>query len=304
MIEKFYLDEWRQQVPWQQSLFLQFGWVSMFEMYAPDSAHSAKQLAIDDQNHNLKHSIRRWAHGNKYENGKFLFNYGSWLGKDEEFDMVGTCFYGPDIMRGIGLTAICELRRIGGDYQQERLKALSTQDLNKTLSQLFHIEAKISSTLFLKNAPYHLASKQIKNAIDHWRVLALKNLIASGIPPNILVTRDQTALFYACNTPEGEGQSYRKEIVQFLHQCGASLQNEKTTAAHVAAKTDNLLCLNYCLQYLDIDAINRPDEDGKTVLSYLLANQQMTQAEKLIAKGAKMPEEIDILEPELKKIKI
>jgi hypothetical protein len=160
----------------RESRLLDSGWVSLYEMLMPSEVSIVDELTHDG------HWVRQGVDVEDYEDddisdGTFKYRYKN---DTQPFDVFATLFYGRDILPGIAYSMIRELRRIGGEYQKERLQALSLSEINDTMSQLFRVEAKIPDRVLLSDERVKVFSPQrLEKAIlaaDKDEVEALVNL--------------------------------------------------------------------------------------------------------------------------------
>ena len=130
---------------------LKHGFVSLFEMLKPTTASICGRLFY-------KGEAIRQAVGS-YKGGVIDLRYKN---TQTPLDLGNTVFYGPDIMEGVALAFVREVRRIGGEFQKDFTRLFENHRIddyqqtllaiNCMLSQLFRLEAKIPSVVYLQNA--------------------------------------------------------------------------------------------------------------------------------------------------------
>ena len=242
----------------------QNGWISMYEMLQPQLIKVVKSL----ENQGL---VLRKMHSGYNSSGTIQYEY---AGKVYDFDIYGTLFYGPDIRRGIALTAIRELRRIGGDYQTKHLSELNLPQLNQLLSQLFRIEAKIPSLVALENTHYrYTAPDAMKRAIVMGDLTIVKEIIHRGMDINDQIDIEKSPAFLASEYNEAE-------ILRYLASQGAKLVTDKTTCGHIAIRCRQKEALRVFIELTH--AINHQDENGNTMMDIAIATNATEMVEILL----------------------
>jgi hypothetical protein len=163
--------------------------------------------------------------------------------KQHTFNVYSTLFYGPDIMRGIALSILRELRRIGGSFQERCLNSLDTASLDKTLSSLFRVEGKIPRAIDLDATPFTFTAPLLMlEAIKKEDINAVKELLKKGMHKTInepLTTNGNTALHEAIL------QSSNAELIQLLiaNKADCNLPNNNKETALTLAKSLGKLSL-------------------------------------------------------------
>ena len=254
----------------RQSGLLDNGWISVYEMLYPQRISIVKKIKHNDK-------IVRSYESKSSCHITFQYN-GSELA---EIDLMTTVFYGPDILKGIALAMIRELRRIGGDFQKDYLESdLSLQKLNDLLAQLFRVEAKIPSSVNLLDKKYTLwLPDAVKKTIQSEKEVDLEQLINEGVDIN--KSCSGSAIFYACELEKDSGLKmintlYENHSAQFIDESG-------NTAGHVAAQHGNIECLKTCLNFIPIDA---QDKSGATMLFKASEANQVNIVQHLISQSA------------------
>lgn len=246
------------------------GWVSLYDMLVPDSASIVR--TISDEGNILRAQVGTYTHG------KITYKYGE---KEHEFDVTGTVFYGPDIRKGIALTMIRELRRIGGPFQEKSLKDLSPEAMNILMAKLFRIEAKIPGCVNMEKVSYrYTAPGSMWTAITGNNISVIQSIIGKGMPIDEVLSDGNTGLYLAAKSEK----SYDAFVYLFEH--GASIDNDKQSVAHIAALHGNVRALTYCLDHgINID---KKDSNNRSILSYALESAKINVIQCLLSKGASL----------------
>ncbi|MCX7117285.1 MAG: hypothetical protein NTW94_05180 [Legionellales bacterium] len=223
---------------------LDHGIVSLYEMLYPSAATTCIKLSYKGK------LVRKYK--DPYLAGKFQYLYGSKL---ETFDVASTVFYGKDIMEGIALAFLREVRRIGGEFQADFIElfqhAIGDQErgefyidpdskkyqetlstVNKILSDLFRLEAKIPSVVYIKNEKVKIwKESDLKEAIDAKNYLKIMELLSIlGYDAAVIKTngRFEDTLTHALNT-----SNY--DVVNFILEQKLPLNDE-----HIQKIKENL----------------------------------------------------------------
>lgn len=252
----------------RSTILFSHGAVCFFNLWTPDAASVYKELK-DENGHVLRRS-----------NGRGIFIYGV---NSYDFNVLDTCFFGPDILPGIALGSIRELRRIGGEYQTRRLQDLSPKGLNATTAKLFRLEAKLPATVHLSKTPYiYKAPLLMKSAIDNGQMDVIQKLVQRGISLQEEIMPGITPLIHAFSNKSEKGL----QLVKLFHAEDKRLISPKTTAAHIAAQHGNIQGLKYLMeQKFNFDV---SDESQLTPVQTALINGEMETFQFLCEQGLKI----------------
>lgn len=195
------------------------GWVSLYEMFQPYKLSNVRCLTFNNE------IIRSCSSS---EDGKITYQYPN-QNQTREVDMMSTVFFGSDIQRGIALAMIAELRRIGGQYQQSILSEKRVEDLNKALSQLFRVEAKIPGRIALDEVDYtYTAPLLMKDAIDQNDFYQVICLLEKGMSIDDIIFDDQNTLEYVSSLPDKEYTQIRNFLLQEKYEINFRMDNSET----------------------------------------------------------------------------
>jgi len=135
-------------------LAAQGGWVSLHDQLVPLDRESMRQLRAPVTGavvRTSQHDPEHLGTGKQTEwTNRYPANPEGAQGHRVSF--LDEVFYGPDIVRGIALSVIRELNRIGGVYRAQALQLTRQEDLRSLLSSLFRVEAKLPSSFKLSEA--------------------------------------------------------------------------------------------------------------------------------------------------------
>lgn len=161
---------------------LQHTWISLFEMLAPQQVSILNCLRYDGT------TVRTYA---GYYKGVVSVNY-KHSAKQDIIDLGRTIFAGNELMPGLALCMIRELRRIGGAMQADFLGMFTAERLeldspdyqvmiekiNYMLSRLFRVEAKTPRRVLLRDVKYRIMNpNDIKAAIDSGNLFKLRHCL-------------------------------------------------------------------------------------------------------------------------------
>ncbi len=167
----------------RHSGLLKCGLVSLCDMFNPEEISIISHLKYRQS------SVRR---SMDYRLGKITVCYNQDVKNRLDINLADTLFYGADILEGVALCMIRELRRIGGDmrddfYQYFRKETVDIQShaytqlqqkMNWMLSRLFRLEARLPGATYLNNVDYALyQGDKVKAALKQDDVFTLRRLV-------------------------------------------------------------------------------------------------------------------------------
>lgn len=126
------------------------GWVSLHDQLVPLDRPGMRELkdkngtvvrkSYHDETHTRSGMQTQWI--NEYTQSR----------KQKTISFLDEVFYGKDIRRGIILSIILEIERIGGQFKADALQMKDKDELGRLLSSIYRIEAKLPSSAKLSEA--------------------------------------------------------------------------------------------------------------------------------------------------------
>lgn len=227
----------------KNSTLFQNGWISLYEMLLPQMISCVQKLEYRSQTIRAFESKDSHILTMRY-NGSMVY----------QIDLVETVFYGPDIMKGLAYAILRELRRLGGEFQSYYLdNAFNKDALNKLLSQLFRVEAKIPGAINLKAHPDrgYLARNNRELAIKNADLQAIQSLLQKGCPLDALGRTGQPLLVEIASIVNDKGL-YLLDLFPIRNE---NIPKHVLKAAQAALAVGNLNCVSYLVTYLNAEEV-------------------------------------------------
>jgi hypothetical protein len=274
----------------KHSQLLNSGWVSLFEMLDPCAPSIAKRL---ETRRGTRLRTGKNVGSSKEPDLNFTYGTEAMTTKSitKSFKLTNFIFYGRDIMQGIGLSMIRELRLIrngsksGRQYSNKKLALTATKDLTRLVSQIFRIEAKIPRSVELTNEKAQIVAPELmSDALRDGNITEVRRLLALGIDVNAPLTSGHPAIIELCmNFSENPSDT---QIFDLLLKNSAALKEpDGKTILHTAAIYNNFTCLSHTLANTGVD-LNQCDKEGKTALHYASEHNSLDSILLLMTKGA------------------
>jgi hypothetical protein len=189
----------------RQSDLFKHGWVSLFEMYMPNPKDTHFSASI----------VRKFT--SSESKGVLTFIYTK---NKMNLNLAQTSFYGPDILYGIALSALRELRRIGGEFQRSSLAKLDADSINTLLYTLFRVEAKIPARVHTTNATITLPPGQTPTAPYTPENRATKNFPppVTALPETFFKPKSAHAIAISHPTDFKNDSAVKKVMAHLLSQ--------------------------------------------------------------------------------------